>query len=71
MALARKRSSPRLADGAVRNRTFILVAGFLLVLFVGAGALYVYDSSREDIVAEGVSVTGIDLGGLSSEEARD
>jgi lipoprotein-anchoring transpeptidase ErfK/SrfK len=41
---------------------------FLLV--VGAVAAYAYDSSRKAQVAEGVSVAGFDVGGLSAAQAR-
>jgi lipoprotein-anchoring transpeptidase ErfK/SrfK len=54
----------------VYNRTFILIVGLVAVLIVGGGGLYLYDSSRGDEVAKGVSVNGVDLGGLSPEEAR-
>jgi lipoprotein-anchoring transpeptidase ErfK/SrfK len=54
----------------VLNRTFILVVGLVAVLVVGAGGLYLYDFSREDEIAKGVSVNGVDLGGLSAAQAR-
>jgi len=54
----------------VRERAFIFVAALLVVLFVGAGAMYVYDSTRKDVVAEGVRVAGVDIGGLPASEAR-
>ena len=41
----------------------LLVAG-------GGTALYAYDRSRADIVAEGVRIAGIDVGGLSARDAR-
>ncbi|MGI8593236.1 MAG: L,D-transpeptidase family protein [Solirubrobacteraceae bacterium] len=43
---------------------------FLAVLALGAGGLYLYDDAREDIVAAGVTVNGVDLGGLTAEGAR-
>jgi hypothetical protein len=49
----------------VRNRSFIAVTAFLAALFVIAGAVYAFDSSRDDRIANGVSVGGVDLGGLS------
>jgi hypothetical protein len=44
----------------------------IFLAFAGAaiGALYAYDRSREDVIAEGVSAAGVDLGGLSVDEAR-
>jgi lipoprotein-anchoring transpeptidase ErfK/SrfK len=55
----------------VRNRTFILVAGFLVALLVGAGAVYLYDASQSDDIAEGIKVGGIDVGGLTKSQARE
>jgi lipoprotein-anchoring transpeptidase ErfK/SrfK len=54
----------------VRHPTFILVAGLLLVLVVGGGGLWIYDQSREDVIAKGVTVNGVDLGGMKPEAAR-
>src|SRR2546421_12644128 len=55
----------------MRSRTFIIVAGVLGVLVLGAGALYAYDATRKDHIAEGVSVGGIDVGGLDRAQAQD
>jgi lipoprotein-anchoring transpeptidase ErfK/SrfK len=54
----------------MRHRTFILVAVLLLALVGGAVAAYAYDSSRDDLIAEGVTVAGVDVGGLRVDEAR-
>jgi lipoprotein-anchoring transpeptidase ErfK/SrfK len=54
-----------------------MTKGLLAVLvialaFAGAaiGALYAYDRSRENIIAEGVHAAGVDLSGMSVAEAR-
>jgi lipoprotein-anchoring transpeptidase ErfK/SrfK len=54
----------------MRNRWFILVAVLLLVLAGGAVAAYAYDSSREDLIAEGVTIAGVDVGGMRAADAR-
>jgi lipoprotein-anchoring transpeptidase ErfK/SrfK len=54
----------------MRHRWFILVAVLLLFLIGGAVAAFAYDSSRDDLIAEGVTIAGIDVGGLKTEEAR-
>ena len=54
----------------MRNKTFILVAGFLVVLLVGAGAVYLYDASQSDDIAKGIKVGGVDIGGLNKAQAR-
>lgn len=54
----------------MRHKWFILVVVALLVLVGGAVAAYAYDSSREDTIAEGVTVAGIDVGGMQAAAAR-
>jgi lipoprotein-anchoring transpeptidase ErfK/SrfK len=54
----------------MRQKSFIFVAALLLVLLGGAVAAYAYDSSRDDTIAKGVTVAGIDVGGMKVSEAR-
>jgi lipoprotein-anchoring transpeptidase ErfK/SrfK len=54
----------------MRNKWFIFLVVLLLVLAAGAVAAYAYDSSREDLIAEGVTVAGVDVGGMRVDEAR-
>jgi len=54
----------------MKQRSFILVAVTVAILLVGAVAVYAYDSSRDDLIADGVTVGGVDVGGLRTEEAR-
>jgi lipoprotein-anchoring transpeptidase ErfK/SrfK len=54
----------------MRNKWFILLAVLLLALVGGAVAAYAYDSSRDDMIAEGVTVAGVDVGGMKADEAR-
>jgi lipoprotein-anchoring transpeptidase ErfK/SrfK len=53
----------------MRHRWFILVAVLLLVLVGGAVAAFAYDSSRDDLIAEGVTVAGVDVGGMRTAQA--
>jgi L,D-transpeptidase catalytic domain/Putative peptidoglycan binding domain len=46
------------------------LAATALVVLAGAGALYAYDASRSDVIAEGVSVAKVDVGGLSASSTR-
>ena len=48
----------------------ILLALLTLALVCGAVAAYAYDSSRDDVIAEGVTVAGVDVGGMKVDEAR-
>jgi lipoprotein-anchoring transpeptidase ErfK/SrfK len=54
----------------MRHKSFILVVTALLVLLVGAVGAYAYDSSRDDQIAQGVTVAGVDVGGMKSGQAR-
>jgi L,D-transpeptidase-like protein/putative peptidoglycan binding protein len=56
----------------VKKRIFAIgLAVVLLVLAAGAGGLYAYDSSRSDVIAQGITAGGVDVGGLSAARARD
>ncbi len=44
-----------------------VIAGLIVVLAVGA---YVYDSSQKDKIADGVTIAGVDVGGMDAEEAK-
>jgi lipoprotein-anchoring transpeptidase ErfK/SrfK len=54
----------------MRHRWFILVAVLLLVLIGSAVAAFAYDSSRDDRVAKGVTIAGVDVGDMTTAEAR-
>jgi lipoprotein-anchoring transpeptidase ErfK/SrfK len=54
-----------------KMKAALAVSAVLLVLLGGGvGALYAYDSSREDLIAGGVTIAGVDVGGLEVDEAR-
>jgi lipoprotein-anchoring transpeptidase ErfK/SrfK len=55
---------------AMRQKSFILVAALLLALAVGAVAAYAYDTTRNDVIAKGVTVAGVDVGGMHVDQAR-
>jgi lipoprotein-anchoring transpeptidase ErfK/SrfK len=54
----------------MRQKSFIFVAALLLALVGGAVAAYAYDSSRDDVIAKGVSIAGVDVGGMKVSDAR-
>src|SRR5688572_24783992 len=45
-----------------------IAAAFLVVLAVAA---YGYDTSRDDLIAEGVTVAGVDVGGMRADAAAE
>src|ERR671937_967009 len=55
----------------MRRRVLTIgLAAILLVLAAGAGGLYAYDSSRSDVIANGITMGGIDVGGMGANPAR-
>jgi lipoprotein-anchoring transpeptidase ErfK/SrfK len=54
----------------MRSRSFIAVATVVVAMLVLAGAVFAYDRGRTDRIAEGVTVSGIDVGGLDRAAAR-
>jgi len=52
------------------RKTKIAVVTSAVVLLLGAAAAYAYDSSQEDKIAEGVTIAGVDVGGMSAAEAK-
>jgi hypothetical protein len=49
---------------------FIAVSIGLALLFAGAAGVYAYDSAREDEIARGITVGGVDVGGLDRAKAE-
>jgi lipoprotein-anchoring transpeptidase ErfK/SrfK len=54
----------------LRSRRVIVAAGVLAVVLVGAIGAYAYDHSRRDVIADGIRVAGIDVGGMKPAAAR-
>jgi lipoprotein-anchoring transpeptidase ErfK/SrfK len=53
------------------RRSFAIIAAMTLaVLLVSAGVVYAYDASRTDRIAQGMRIGGVDVGGLSKNEAN-
>jgi lipoprotein-anchoring transpeptidase ErfK/SrfK len=56
---------------AARRRLLpLLVAGAVLVVLVLIGGVYLYDHSRRDVIANGVRIGGVPVGGLRAAAAR-
>lgn len=54
----------------MRSRRFLIGLAIGVAVLVGAAGAWAYDHSRRDVVAEGVRVGGIDVGGMKRDEAR-
>jgi lipoprotein-anchoring transpeptidase ErfK/SrfK len=54
----------------LRQKSFIFLAVFLFVMVAGSIAVYAYDASRDDLIADGITVGGIHVGGMRAAEAR-
>ena len=54
----------------MRSKQFIGVAVALAIMCVLAGAVYAYDHGRRDKIAKGISVGGVDIGGMTRAGAQ-
>ncbi len=52
------------ASEATRRRLAVIFTAVAVVVVMLAGATYLYDHSRRDVIANGVKVDGVDVGGL-------
>jgi lipoprotein-anchoring transpeptidase ErfK/SrfK len=52
------------------KRSLIILGVVIGVLVFGAGALYAYDHSNRNEIAKGITVEGVDVGGLNATQAR-
>ena len=52
------------------RKTQIAIVALVALLVLGAAAGYAYDSTQKDEIAEGVSIAGVDVGGMSAAEAE-
>jgi lipoprotein-anchoring transpeptidase ErfK/SrfK len=51
------------------RKTQIGIVVTLVLLLMGAGAAYAWDSAKKDEIAAGVTIGGVDVGGMTAEEA--
>jgi lipoprotein-anchoring transpeptidase ErfK/SrfK len=64
-------SSVEHAGAAARRRALpFVVVGLLLLALVLAAGIYLYDHSRRDVIAGGVTIDGVAVGGLHAAAAR-
>jgi lipoprotein-anchoring transpeptidase ErfK/SrfK len=52
------------------RKTQITLVAVVLLAIVAALGVYAWDSTRSDRIAEGVTIAGVDVGGLTGDEAR-
>lgn len=52
------------------RKTKIAIATALALLLLGAVGAYAYDSSQSDTIAEGVTIGGVEVGGMDAERAE-
>lgn len=53
----------------MRSRSFIAVALGLTILLGGAGAVLAYDASQKHTITNGITIGGVDVGGMSVQQA--
>jgi lipoprotein-anchoring transpeptidase ErfK/SrfK len=54
----------------VRTRSFLIVATLVVLLVAAAGGMYAYDRGREHQIAKGITVGGVNVGGMHEAAAR-
>ena len=54
----------------MRTRVVLIAAVLGVLLLAGAGAVYAYDQAKAEQIGEGVRIGGVDVSGLSPEQAR-
>ena len=54
----------------MRTRSFFIVATLVVLLVAAAGGVYAYDSAHEHEITKGISVGGVEVGGLKEDAAR-
>jgi L,D-transpeptidase catalytic domain/Putative peptidoglycan binding domain len=54
----------------MRTRFIVLTGVLVVLLLAGTGAVYAYDHGHKGSIAEGVSVNGVDVGGMTAAQAR-
>jgi len=52
------------------RKTQIVLGVIVLLIVVAAAGAYAYDSTQKDKIAEGVTIAGVDVGGMDAEEAK-
>ncbi len=55
----------------LRKRASLIAVLSVALLIVLAVAAYGYDTSRDDLIADGVTVAGVDVGGMRTDAAND
>jgi lipoprotein-anchoring transpeptidase ErfK/SrfK len=54
----------------MRRRLLLLASALVILVLAGAGSVYAFDHTRQDTIAKGIQVNGVDLGGLSVTAAK-
>lgn len=59
-----------LNSNSMGRKTLIAIVALVALLVLGAVAGYAYDSSQKDEIADGVTIAGVDVGGMDVAEAK-
>jgi lipoprotein-anchoring transpeptidase ErfK/SrfK len=54
----------------MRRRLLLLASLLVILVLAGAGSVYAFDHARQDTIAKGVRVNGVDVGGMSVDAAK-
>src|ERR1700754_227698 len=67
---ARRRSASYHLGLLMRTRLIVLAAFLALLGLGGVAGVYFYDQSKQDLIAEGVKVNGVPIGGMTPAQAQ-
>src|SRR3954471_6459882 len=54
----------------MHRRSLALIAILVVALLATSGGVYAYDRGKDGLIAEGIKVDGVDVGGLNASQAR-
>jgi L,D-transpeptidase catalytic domain/Putative peptidoglycan binding domain len=54
----------------MRRRLLLLASLLVILVLAGAGSVYAFDQSRQDRIAKGVRVNGVEVGGMTVDAAK-
>jgi lipoprotein-anchoring transpeptidase ErfK/SrfK len=55
----------------VKTRSFVIIAALVVLLLAAAGGVYAYDQGKKSRIAPGITLGGVDVGGLEAPAARE
>src|SRR4051794_36686151 len=54
----------------MRKKSLAIIIALLAAAAIAGAGVFVYDATRADVIAEGVTINGVSVGGLRANQAR-